>query len=101
MRSRFLPPMLSAGLLLLASTSSIGAAKGRADDPPGSDAITTRSCATPELNAAEMEAVMAQVNKWLGENATLAVGGQIKVAWHVIYNGSTGNIPQSQIDAQI
>jgi len=29
------------------------------------------------------------------------VGGQIKVAWHVIYSGSTGNIPQSQIDAQI
>jgi hypothetical protein len=29
------------------------------------------------------------------------VGGQIKVAFHVIYSGSEGNIPQSQIDAQI
>src|SRR5262249_57685867 len=31
----------------------------------------------------------------------LAVGGQIQVAWHVIYDGAEGNIPQSQIDAQI
>jgi hypothetical protein len=33
--------------------------------------------------------------------AAQAVGGQIKVAFHVVYSGSEGNIPQSQIDAQI
>ena len=58
-----------------------------------------RQCGTPTPSPSEMQAVA----KRLGFNppSTLAVGGQIKVAWHVIYSGSSGNIPQSQIDAQI
>jgi hypothetical protein len=60
-----------------------------------------RACGTPEPTAAEMAAVQRAVDYYLRQNGTMAVGGQIKVAFHVIYYGSEGNIPQSQIDAQI
>jgi hypothetical protein len=60
-----------------------------------------RSCGTAEPTALEMQSTLARIRRHVEENGALAVGGQIKVAWHVIYNGTTGNIPQSQIDAQI
>ena len=60
-----------------------------------------RSCATPEPSQSEMEQVGMALRRRVEEFGALAVGGQIKVAFHVIYSGATGNIPQSQIDAQI
>jgi hypothetical protein len=41
-----------------------------------------------------------QIDLWIAENR-IAAGGVIPVHVHVIYSGGTGNIPQSQIDAQI
>lgn len=58
-----------------------------------------RPCGTPIPSPSEMQMVAKRLS--MNPPSTLAVGGQIKVAWHVISNGSTGNIPQSQIDAQI
>ncbi len=36
-----------------------------------------------------------------GEEPPAVTGGTIQVYFHVIYSGTTGNVPQSQIDAQI
>ncbi len=60
-----------------------------------------RMCGTEIPSFDQMEAIQNELSTWLGQNPDAAVGGQIKVAWHVIYDGPTGNIPQSQIDAQI
>ena len=65
-------------------------------------AITQRTCGAPEPTLAEMDQVGAALRRHIGESAALATGN-IKVAFHVIYSPTTGegNIPQSQIDAQI
>jgi len=60
-----------------------------------------RACGTQDLSAAELGATESALKAFRLQMGALAVGGQIKVAFHVIYSGSTGNIPQSQIDAQI
>ena len=59
-----------------------------------------RNCGAPEPTSFEMDAVASALRRYIEEGRAGATG-QIKVAWHVIYNGSTGNVPQSQIDAQI
>ena len=59
-----------------------------------------RACGAPEPTSFEMEAVQSAVRRYI-EDGRAGATGQIKVAWHVIYSGSTGNIPQSQIDEQI
>ena len=43
---------------------------------------------------------MAQVDRWIQENR-ISAGGAIPVRFHVIYSGTTGNVPESQLDAQI
>jgi hypothetical protein len=62
-----------------------------------------RACGTPTPTIDETEAVRAQVDRWLRMNPQLqATGGQIQVAFHVIYGRKNeGNIPQSQVNAQI
>ena len=64
--------------------------------------ITQRTCGAPEPTQAELAQVGTALRRYAGETAALATGN-IKVAFHVIYSASTGegNIPQSQIDAQI
>ena len=59
-----------------------------------------RTCGAPEPTSFEMDAVASALRRYIEEGRAGATG-QIKIAWHVIYNGSTGNVPQSQIDAQI
>ena len=56
-----------------------------------------RSCGTPTPTPEEMQSVQRQVDHWLRTyGQTNAVGGQIKVAFHVIYGrNNEGNIPQS------
>jgi hypothetical protein len=70
--------------------------------PQGPAAQILRNCATPEPTALELDQVGSALSLFLGENAVAATGN-IKVAFHVIYNPTTGegNIPQTQIDAQI
>ena len=97
--------MRARGLAVAALLSTLFAASALAQTVtplrvPGEEgAAGGRECGTPVPSMSEMQQIAMQ----LGNNppSTLAVGGQIKVAWHVISNGSTGNIPQSQIDAQI
>ncbi|MEO5616934.1 MAG: M43 family zinc metalloprotease [Candidatus Eisenbacteria bacterium] len=67
----------------------------------GSELFSGRACATIEPTAEEQASVGSALKAYALQYGVNAVGGQIKVAWHVIYSGSTGNIPQSQIDASI
>ena len=85
------------------------------DRPAGALAATGRSfgdpvprertCGTPEPAALEAQSLHEAVQRYvktMGIEAIQAVGGQIKVAFHVIYDGNNeGNVPQEQIDAQI
>jgi len=81
-----------------------------AQDPTAAERILTdsfdggaRTCGSPTPTADEMHAVQRQVDHWLRTyGQTAAVGGQIKVAFHVIYGrNNEGNIPQSQVQAQV
>ena len=83
------------------TASSVFAAEANEEHIGG--AITQRNCATPDATPAQMTAVIQAVESFRKSHPfeTMAVRGQIKVAWHVIYSGTTGNVPQSQIDAQI
>ena len=57
-------------------------------------------CATDE-HAGRMSAPdKAQVDRWLSENRVVA-GAPIPVNFHVIYSGTTGNLTDAQLDAQI
>jgi len=91
--------MRARGLILAALLSTLFAATALAAPPRDDGAAVRRDCGTPIPSMTEMEQVAKRLS--MSPLSTLAVGGQIKVAWHVIYSGSTGNIPQSQIDAQI
>ncbi|MCC6349618.1 MAG: T9SS type A sorting domain-containing protein [Candidatus Eisenbacteria bacterium] len=100
MKQRF---VVSAVFVLgLTALFASAALAGRPSTPdwrtPGLDG--GRNCATPEPTVFETEAVQAALRRYI-EDGRAGATGQIKIAWHVIYNGSTGNIPQSQIDAQI
>jgi hypothetical protein len=98
MKFRFLALLVSGFLLASFGTSRAQTTRILAEDGPG----LGRACATPEPDAAEAAALQSAVSSWLKQGHTFA-GGQIKVAFHVIYNPSTGegNIPDSQIAAQI
>ncbi len=89
-------------LVLVAAFAAVStAAKGPFGTPkPISSDYTARTCGAPEPTTTEMDAVGTALRRFVEEGRASATG-QIKVAWHVIYNGTTGNIPQSQIDAQI
>ncbi|MEO5988646.1 MAG: M43 family zinc metalloprotease [Candidatus Eisenbacteria bacterium] len=57
-------------------------------------------CSTPDLPKSHMDAIEMSLRRYVDELGVQATGS-IKIAWHVIYSGAEGNIPQSQIDAQI
>ncbi len=71
------------------------------DGGGGNDVMSFGRCATYEPSAEEQASVASALKAYALQYGANAVGGQIKVAWHVIYFGSSGNIPQSQIDASI
>ena len=99
MKARFSP---FAALALLVGTVSIASAQApRAITED--DSFAGRSCGTPVPTPEEAAGVQAQVDRWLRMNPQVAaVGGQIQVAFHVIYGrNNEGNIPQSQVTAQI
>ena len=75
---------------------------------PGWSDANNRLCSTPDLDVAEMQAIDDEAAAYLAahKNDVLsnATGGTIPVYWHVINNGTSlanGNIPDSQIAAQI
>ncbi len=62
-----------------------------------------RTCGTPTPTSEEMQGVQSQVDRWLRTyGQTNAVGGQIQVAFHVIYGrNNEGNVSDTQVAAQI
>lgn len=71
-------------------------------DTNGGGSATSSFCSAPEIGREEQSIIQKQIDDWVSRHAAaLAVGGNVKIAWHVIYDGSTGNIPQSTIDATI
>jgi hypothetical protein len=98
--------LLVAAFVLLGTGTALASTALAADRPaPPSlqnywNADAARQCATPEPTSFEAEALQSALRRYIEEGQAGATG-QIKIAWHVISNGSTGNIPQSQIDAQI
>jgi hypothetical protein len=100
MKIRHLPVLVS-GLLLLAAVAGTSQAQTTTRKLSEDEGMVGRSCATPEPDPSEAAALNAAVSSWLKQNHVQA-GGQIRVAFHVISNtNGEGNIPQSQIDAQI
>ena len=82
--------------LLLACTTATAVAA-----PPVLDeGVTSRSCGTVEVGPSVMAPDMAVIQQYIQEHRITA-GGMIPVNFHVIYSGSEGNVPDSQLDAQI
>ena len=61
---------------------------------------TVFRCATVDHGKAKTAPDKTQIDLWIAQNR-IAAGGVIPVNFHVIYSGSEGNVPQSQIDDQI
>src|SRR5688572_32769613 len=101
MKVRFSPLFAFVLLLATVATASAQAPLERAITEDRS--FAARTCGTPIPSAEEAAGVQAQVDRWLRMNPQLAaVGGQIKVAFHVISGrNNEGNIPDSQVNAQI
>ena len=57
-------------------------------------------CGTDERGAKMSAPDKAQVDRWLSENRVVA-GAPIAVNFHVITSGTTGNLTDAQLDAQI
>jgi hypothetical protein len=95
----------SLSAVLLAITLFALTSQLRAASPDGADdasQLPGTFCSAAQVSLDEQLEVQKAVGEWIsGHPATGMVGGNIKVAWHVIYDGATGNIPQSQIDATI
>src|SRR5216117_1196910 len=56
-------------------------------------------CGTDE-SGPKVSISRAQIDRWMAQHQIVA-GGQIPVYFHVIYWGSEGNVPESQLDNQI
>ncbi|MBI5169699.1 MAG: T9SS type A sorting domain-containing protein [Candidatus Eisenbacteria bacterium] len=100
MKHRSLTAAFALGLLLAVASTASAARNPFGDAPHSGDLINGRSCGAPEPTAMEMDAVGTALRRYIEEGRASATG-QIKVAWHVISNGTTGNVAQSAIDAQI
>ncbi len=100
MKHRSLTAAFALGLLLAVASTASAARNPFGDGPHSGDLVNGRSCGAPEPTATEMDAVGTALRRYIEEGRASATG-QIKVAWHVISNGSTGNVAQSAIDAQI
>ena len=91
-------PLVLASLLLVSTVAHAQVARKATEDL----ASGGRGCATPVPTSEEAAALQSAVSAWLKHPNQTFAGGQIKVAFHVIYNtNGEGNVPQSQLDAQI
>lgn len=101
MKLRF-SPLLALALLL--GTVTIASAQAPLERVMTEDEnFAARTCGTPVPTAEEAATVQAQVDRWLRMNPqTQAVGGVIKVAFHVIKSTSgEGNLTPAQVQSQI
>jgi hypothetical protein len=98
MKLRFM--LVAALTLAFASTAS--AINTNPFGTPRPNMPVVRNCGAPEPTLAELDQVGAALRRHIVENAALATGN-IKIAFHVIYNPTTGegNISQALIDAQV
>ncbi len=102
LRSALITAVLALGIVVaFAATASAGRNPFGGPMHPIEPALMTgRGCAAPEPTSFEMDAVGTALRRFVEEGRASATG-QVKIAWHVIYNGSTGNVAQSAIDAQV
>ena len=71
---------------------------------PSTLTLETRACKTPEATMSERAASNAAVDAWLAENPNARQEASIitiPVAWHILTNGSLGQVSQQQIDDQM
>jgi hypothetical protein len=101
--------LCASALLGCAADETVDGPLSEGDQIDGEQAaLTPRTCGTAELGPMEMDAVEAETSNLLAKRGLVAAaataGGSIPVYFHVINKGSgiaNGDIPQSQIDAQI
>jgi hypothetical protein len=104
---RLLFTLLACGILAGTLAYAMDAPRGSLSAqsrPFDSQVLKARTCGTPEPAALEAQQLHEAVQRYvetMGVEAIQAVGGQIQVAFHVIYYSTEGNVPQEQIDAQI
>jgi hypothetical protein len=100
MKVRVIASLLVTAALSIAASTALAADRLEGDTGTG---INDRACGTIDPTPQEAAALLQSIETYRKSHPfeSMAVGGQIKVAFHVIYSGSTGNIPQSQIDSQI
>jgi hypothetical protein len=92
--------ILTAGVLAVALASSVSAASTAAT-PDRSGAPAFDRCGTLPPTREEAEAVQARIRSLRGLRARTDFRLTIPVAFHVITCKGAGDVPQSQIDAQI
>ncbi len=97
--------LAAVAMTLVLAVSVSGAAFAQKHSPfgdadKGAPGQILERCSTPDLSKVQMDAMELALRRYTEELGVQATGN-IKVAWHVIYNSTEGNIPQSQIDAQI
>ena len=92
----------SVAVLCTLMLTALIAAPTFAAKPVSEQTVFERNCATPQPTAQEKESVQTAVDEYLRNNTVSAGnGGQIKVAFHVIYAGTEGNLTDAQIAGQI
>jgi len=92
-------PWIAAVSLSVAVTAPSSAATLPASPSQVFGASVTR-CATAEVSRAEAEGVASRIRGYQ-QHGGARFRGTIEVAFHVIHCGSAGNVPDSEIDAQI
>jgi len=94
---------MSTLILMIAATALVP--RTQAVTTPEVDAggpLAAGFCGVEEVSLDEQLLLRDEVSDWLAlQGGARALGGNIRIAWHVIYSGSTGNIPQSQIDSTV
>ncbi len=85
--------------LVLCCIAGLALAAGNPQGGPFANDDMVR-CATEEHGRPTAAPPEDQIRQWIAENR-IAAGGVVPVNFHVIYNGTTGNVPESQLDAQI
>jgi hypothetical protein len=99
---------LAAGACVMEDEDSLDTGPIIEGEQPADYDGSARLCGTEDLDEAQRLAIEDEVETFLSERKDQvggnATGGTINVYWHVINNGtalSNGNIPDSQIAAQI
>jgi hypothetical protein len=98
-RSLIVRALVALGLAATASAPAAIAAPVIPEHGPR-PVLDERSCATPGPTSFEMRAATSAMRRYVEEGGA-NVTGQIAIAWHVIHDGPVGDVPQSQIEAQI